>query len=257
MPRSEKDLYKILGVAENASAADVKKAYRDLAKRNHPDRTGGDKTKEQRFKEITAAYEVLSDPKKREQYDLMRRGGGMPDMSQFSGIDGIEELFASMFGGMNMGGGRGQAGRVVFESRPFTGFGGGGGPGRGMFDFGGAPFGGAQAATAAPPTEEVIRTRDGHEVVRRGNDVYSDLEVSIQEAVLGTKADVATLDGRVTVTLPAGTSSGKKLRLRGKGPGGRGDHYVTVKIVVPEKVDARAEELIREFAKRAPVRVKR
>src|SRR5687768_7888954 len=214
MPREDKDLYKILGVAENASASDIKKAYRDLAKRNHPDRTGGDKSKEQRFKEITAAYEVLSDPKKREQYDLMRRGGGMPDMSAFSGIDGIEELFASMFGGMNMGGaGRRGGSRVVFETRPFSGFGGSGGSGFGGFDFGGAP--------AAKPAEEVLRTRDGREVVRRGDDVHGDLEVSIDEAVLGTRAEVSTLDGRVTVTLPPGTSSGKRLRLRGKGPGGR------------------------------------
>src|SRR5688572_9019758 len=141
MPREDKDLYKILGVAENASASDIKKAYRDLAKRNHPDRTGGDKSKEQRFKEISAAYEVLSDPKKRQQYDLMRRGGGMPDMSAFSGIDGIEDLFASIFGNMNAGAGRGgQRQRVVFETRPFAGFGGGGAQ---VFDFGGAsPFGG-------------------------------------------------------------------------------------------------------------------
>lgn len=251
MATAEKDLYKILGVAENASAADIKKAYRDLAKRFHPDRTGGDKGKEGRFKEINAAYEVLSDPKKREQYDLMRRGGGMPDMSQFSGIDGIEELFSSIFGGRMGGGGRGS--RVVYETRPFGGFGGGGGAQ--VFDF--DPFGGGGQTQRSGPHAEEIRLRDGQVLTRRGADVFGDLEVSIDEAVLGTKAEVTTLGGRVTVTLPPGTSSGKKLRLRGKGPGGLGDHYVTVKIVVPEKVDKRAEELIREFAKRAPVRVKR
>lgn len=254
---ADKDLYKILGVAEDASAADIKKAYRELAKKLHPDRTGGDKSKEQRFKELGAAYEVLSDPKRREQYDLMRRGGGAPDMSQFSGIDGIEDLFASIFGARAAAGGRGGGGgggrqRVVYESRPFS----GGFGGAQVFEFGGGmPFG--AGAQAAAPVEEILRTRDGHELTRKGNDIYGDLEVSIEEAVLGTKADVTTLDGRVTVTLPPGTSSGKKLRLRGKGPGGAGDHYVTVKIVVPVKIDKKAEELLREFSKRAPVKPKR
>jgi DnaJ-class molecular chaperone len=245
----EKDLYKILGVKEDANADEIKKSYRDLAKKLHPDRTGGDKSKEVRFKEISAAYEVLSDPKRREQYDLMRRGGfrtgpgGAPDFSAFEGIDGIEELFGSIFGGR--GGGRGGRSRVVYETRPFSGFGG--------FQ--------EQASDTARPrpvaVDEIIRTRDGHEVTRRGDDVYSDVEITIDEAVLGAKVEVPTLEGRVTITVPPGTSSGKKLRLRGKGPSGRGDHYVSVKIVVPERVDERAEELIREFAARAPARPKR
>jgi DnaJ-class molecular chaperone len=245
---AEKDLYKILGVAETASAGEIKKAYRDLAKRFHPDRTGGDKSKEHRFKEISAAYEVLSDPKKRQQYDLMRKGAAMPDMSAFSGIEGIEELFSSIFGGARGAGGRS---RVVYETRPFGGFG-GFGDGAQVFD-----FGQAVRSQPAPPAEQLVRTPDGHELVQRGEDVYGDLEVSIDEAVLGTRAEVSTLGGRVTVTLPPGTSSGKRLRLRGRGPRGRGDHYATVKIVVPEAVDPRAQELIREFARRAPVKPRR
>ena len=75
MSDKEKDLYKILGVGETANAADIKKKYRELAKKYHPDKTGGDKSKEHKFKDISAAYEVLSDPKRREQYDAMRRGG--------------------------------------------------------------------------------------------------------------------------------------------------------------------------------------
>jgi DnaJ-class molecular chaperone len=246
----EKDLYALLGVKETATADEVKKAYRELAKKVHPDRTGGDKAKEQRFKEISAAYEVLSDPARRQQYDAMRRGGfragsgGMPDFSAFQGIDGIEELFGSIFG---FGGGRGgKGGRVVYETRPFTGFGNPGG------------FGGfSDASPPRPVVDKVVRTAGGHELLRKGDDVHGEVEIAIDEAVLGAKVSVPTLEGNATITIPAGTSSGRKLRLRGKGVSGRGDHYVTVKIVVPEHIDERAEELIREFAKRAPVRPRR
>ena len=247
---ADKDLYKILGVDEKAGAAEIKKAFRDLAKKNHPDRTGGDKTKEQRFKEINAAYEVLSDPKRRQQYDAMRHGGfsaegGMPDFSAFQGIDGIEELFGSIFGGRGGPGGS----RVVYETRPFGGFGGGGS----IFDFTQT----ARPSRPAPPAEETVRTRTGHPVTKRGDDIHSEVEVSLDEAILGAKVEVPTLDGHVTISIPPGSSSGRQLRLRGKGVGGRGNHYVSVKIVVPESVDARTEELVRELARRAPVKLKR
>src|SRR5262249_55732734 len=129
-----KDLYEILGVKDSAAPAEIKKAYRDFAKKYHPDKTGGDKAKESKFKDITAAYEVLSDAKRREQYDAMKRsgfrpgqGGGPPpdfDPSVFAGIDGIEDLLGSLFGGRaRAGAGRGGRGgstrqRVVFESAP-------------------------------------------------------------------------------------------------------------------------------------------
>ncbi len=235
---ADKDLYKLLGVAETATADEIKKAYRDRAKKFHPDKTGGDKAKEHKFKEINAAYEVLSDPKRRQQYDAMRHGGfasGGGDFSAFSGIEGIEDLLAQIFAG---GGGRAGfgGGRVVYETRPFEGGGG---------------FG-YQTATEPPR-------------VRRGPtpsyDLNADLDITVEEAVLGAKVQAPTGDGRVTITIPPGTSSGQRLRLRGKGSqrpdGGRGDQYLNVRIVVPERVDARAEELIREFSRRAPVRLKR
>lgn len=257
-----KDLYKILGVGEGATDKEIKKKYRELAKRYHPDKTGGDKSKEHKFKEISAAYEVLSDPKRRGQYDAMRRGGfaagpnGAPDFSAFSGIEGIEDLLGQFFGGARRGGRPGAGGsRVVFESRPFGGFGGGDG-----FS---TPFGGSfdPSAERAAPVEETVKTRDGHVFTKKGDDLHGDVDVTIEEAVLGAKVPAPTIDGGVTITIPPGTSSGKRLRLRGKGAqrpdGSRGDQYLTVRIVVPEEVDARATELIREFAKRAPVRPKR
>jgi DnaJ-class molecular chaperone len=259
---NEKDLYKILGVSETASADEIKKKYRELAKKNHPDKTGGDKSKEQKFKEISAAYEVLSDPKRRGQYDAMRKGGfragpgGSPDFSAFAGIDGIEDLLSQMFG---VGGGRPNVrSRVVYESRPFAG-------GNGGFG-GGIPFGSGfgsfdGSARTAPAAEETVRTRDGTIYKRKGDDLHGEVDVSIDEAVLGAKISAPTIDGKVTITVPPGTSSGKQLRLRGKGAqradGSRGDQYLTIRIVVPERVDTRAEELLREFAKRAPVRPRR
>jgi molecular chaperone DnaJ len=229
----DKDLYKLLGVAEDAAPDQIKKAYRDLAKKYHPDRTGGDKAKEARFKEMNAAYEVLSDPKRRSQYDAMRRGGAAGgDFSAFSGIDGIEDLLGQVFGGF--GGRGGGGGRVRYETRPY----------------GGDPFGGF----GFQPPPRPPRAAPSY-------DQHADVEVSIEEAVLGARIDAATADGRVTITIPAGTSSGQKLRLRGKGAqrpdGSRGDHYLTVRIVVPTGVAGRAADLIREFSRQAPVRPKR
>ena len=88
------------------------------------------------------------------------------------------------------------------------------------------------------------------------NDLHGEVGVSLEEAILGARVEVATCDGRVTVTIPAGTSSGRRLRLRGKGIAG-GDQYVTVQIVVPERVDEKTAELVRELGRRAPVQPRR
>ncbi|HKA88431.1 MAG TPA: DnaJ domain-containing protein [Haliangiales bacterium] len=254
-----KDLYEILGVKETAKPEEIKKAYRDFAKKYHPDKTGGDKAKESKFKDITAAYEVLSDPKRREQYDAMRRSGFRPgtgapppgfDASVFEGIDGIEDLLGRIFSGGGRGARRGSTSRqrVVFESTPFSSF--------ETFEFGGNMRGQPYA-----PVEETIRTRDGHVLTQRGDDLYGTVDLTLEEAILGGRVEVPTLDGPVTVTIPPGTSSHQKLRLRGKGAprmdGRRGDQYAEVKIVVPPKVDDKAADLLREFARRAPVKVRR
>jgi curved DNA-binding protein len=257
-----KDLYSILGVKESATEDEIKKAYRDAAKKYHPDKTGGDKGKESKFKDISSAYEVLSDPKKRAQYDALRHGGGAQafgsngDGSAFGGFDfrggggmnasGLEDILSQMFGGAvgGMGGtGRGSTRRVIFEQD--------------------VPRGGRRQhihiePDAPPPNvEQVLRTPDGHEFVRRGEDLFLDVPLSIEEAVNGAKIDVPTLSGSVKVTIPPGTSSGKKLRLRGKGWQGEGDLYVVTQIQVPQNVDDKAREALREFTKRAPVKLKR
>lgn len=254
-----KNLYEVLGVAESASADDIKRAYRDLAKTHHPDRTGGDKAKEARFKEMSAAYEVLSDPQKREQYDGLRRGGFGGDFAGggaggFPGgfPAGFEDIFAQIFRGA--GGGFSGGGNV-----------------RGDFRDGGIHFSTGPIPKPPPrnrrggaakkaPVDEPVTTPDGATLIRRGNDYFYDLELSLDEAILGAKVSVPTMDGRVTVTIPPGTSSGRKLRLREKGAaakGARGDQYCVIQILVPTPEDERTRELVRELARAAPVKPRR
>jgi DnaJ-class molecular chaperone len=270
-----RDPYEALGVKPDASPDEIKKAYRKLAKKYHPDSTGGDKSKEDRFKEISTAYDIVGDPEKRAKYDTMRKQGfpgmGGPDGGGMDGLD-LGDLFAQMFGGAAGGAGAragrgGGGGRV--EYRVYT-PGGGGGSMRDIFGGGGgSPFGGAGApfgfegeeprarrreARPAEPAERKVRTSDGSVVTQRGADIHSDVRIGVDQAVLGAVAQVATLDGRASVKIPPGTSSGVKLRLKGKGSedgrGGRGDHFVTVQIDVPKQVDDEAKRLITSFMAR-------
>jgi DnaJ-class molecular chaperone len=255
------DHYKILGVAPTATADEIKKAYRKLAKANHPDSTGGDKAKEQRFKEIGNAYDVLGDAKKREQYDAIRAGGfhpGVPGGPQgpFPGPGGgqvwdLGDLFGQFFS--QGAGGRGP-GRVRVE----------------RFDFGGA--GGFEEelhtrrrrrrddTAADAELESRVQASDGTWLTVKDADVYSDVRISFDRAMLGTVADIATLDGKAQVKVPPGTSSGKKLRLRGKGmqQGHKhGDHYVTVQIDVPGDLDEDSKKLLVELTQRLAKKHKR
>jgi DnaJ-class molecular chaperone len=258
-----RDPYETLGVAPEASADEIKKAYRRLAKRFHPDTTGGDKAKEERFKEISTAYDILGDASKRKQYDTMRQSG-------FAGIPGAEgggpgvgfdlgELFAQMFGGGGAPPGRAGArarGGPGVEYRVYS----SGGPG-----FSGFPgFGGFEEEVPRPrrrrapeptaPTERAVQAADGSRLVLRGADVHSDVHLTIDQAILGTVAEVATLSGKASVKIPPGTSSGVKLRLKGKGGRGAGgevgDHFVTVQIDVPRAVDDEAKRLLVQFMQR-------
>jgi len=262
-----RDPYEALGVRPDASPEDIKKAYRRLAKRYHPDSTGGDKAKESRFKEVSTAYDILSDPGKRARYDAMRQqgawggaGGGGPG----AGFD-LGDLLAQMFGGAaGAGGAAGPSGNVryrvyntpagdVHESM-----------GGSFSPFGpDSPFpfrepGGPRRRpnrAAHKPAERKVRTSDGSLVTQRGNDVESTVRLSIDQAVFGTVVDVATLSGRASVKIPPGTSSGVKLRLKEKGAedghGGRGDHFVTVHIDVPKSLDEESKRLLVAFMARA------
>jgi DnaJ-class molecular chaperone len=278
-----KDLYATLGVPENADADTIKKAYRKLAKQNHPDATGGDKKKTERFKEISDAYGVLSDARKRQEYDRLRHApvgaDGMPQ-----GFD--PDAFSQIFGDFRTGGGGGGGGfgdlGDLFSS--IFGMGGGVGGGR-VRPSRGADMQGAVEVSfseAALGTRRSLRTGSGQTVEvnvppgvdngarlrvagqggqsprgGRSGDLYLDITVTpdphlrrndrdveltlpltLAEAILGTQVDVPTVDGGVRITVPPGTSSGAKLRLRGKGvkmpDGSRGDQFCRIEVVVPK-----------------------
>ncbi len=204
-----KDYYKTLGVAETASADELKKAYRKLAKKYHPDVTGGDKAKEAKFKELSEADETLGDEKKRAQYDEQRKNpfaGGMPGgaySGPFPGGGGaqgfdINDLF-SQFGGRPGGGG---GARVYTYGTGADGDLGGIGD---IFDMfrGGAGGGAAAGRTARQP--------------RRGNDVVAKLDIDLPDAALGADKTI-TVDGKqLKVKIPPGVGGGKTIRLAGQG----------------------------------------
>jgi DnaJ-class molecular chaperone len=240
------DYYKVLGVSDKASQDEIKKAYRKLAKSHHPDSTGGDKTKEKRFKEVSNAYEVLGDEKKRKQYDAIRAGGFRPDLGGAGGaytyttsggagpgVFDLGDLFGQFFSGAQA---PGRGGRVRVEHVDFD--------GRSR----------RRPAAEDAEFESKVRASDGSWLRVEGTDVHSDLRISFDRAILGTVATVATIDGKAEVKVPPGTSSGRKLRLRGKGAPGRsgqpGDHYVTVHIDVPKDLDEDAKKLLVSFVQR-------
>lgn len=231
------DYYTALGLGSKAGADEIKRSYRKLAKQFHPDSTGGDKVKESRFKDVQSAYDVLGDAQKKQLYDDIRAGGlrGVYAQSGPTAFD-LGDLFNEFFNGpVTHGQGRG---RVRVE--------------RFHFD----------AADDAEFTEfsNRVQASDGSWLHVEGKDVYSDVRISFDRAIQGTVATVATIDGKADVKIPPGTSSGKKLRLRGKGViaaiiGGKrfghaGDHYVTVQIDVPNALDEEAKKLLAQLVRK-------
>src|SRR4051794_28419746 len=180
-----KDLYKTLGVAEAADDAAIKKAYRKLAKEYHPDVTGDDKKKTERFKEINEAYAVLGDAQKRKEYDRLKhapvRPDGMPE-----GFDADE--FARTFGGARATAGGAQFNGEFDVGDIFSSLFGGGGPGGGR----------------ATQSWGRVRPRQS-----RGSDVIGQLPVSFAEAALGTKRTIRTGAGdTVDISVPPGIEDG-------------------------------------------------
>ena len=284
---ADKDFYKLLEVQESASKSDIKKAYRKLAQRYHPDANKGDRGAEQRFKEISEAHAVLSNEQKRKEYDEMRsllaaggqrfygfrpgQGSGgvrvnVGDIGDiFGGGGGRGSIFDDLFGGAGREPRRGRDletevtltfdeavnGTTVTLAQ--------GGKTRiptGIAD--GArikvpgkgendPFGG--------PGDLYVRVRvEPHRLFTpKGNgDLEITVPVTFPEAALGANITVPTLDDEVTVKLPPGTQNGKTLRVRGRGAprrtGGNGDLLVKVEVDVPQKLSRKGKEALERFA---------
>ncbi|WP_412061936.1 DnaJ C-terminal domain-containing protein [Rubrivirga sp. IMCC45206] len=214
------DHYATLGVADDASAKEIKKAYRKLAQDFHPDRNAGDAAAEERFKEVQAAYDVVGDATKRKAYDRARRDpyGGRYENTPFDGFGGARDgrFYRAPDGTYvrvdTTGAGPGQA------DDAFT-FGGGGGGLGGIFD---QFFGGG----AGPEPQ-----------YRGGRDVDATVRISFEEALAGGRQELRTPSGEtVRITIPKGVRDGFKIKLAGKGdpaPGGRGangDLFVTFRV---------------------------
>ncbi len=304
----KKDYYEILGIPRNADADTIKKAYRKLAKKYHPDTNKGDPNADEKFKEVTEAYDILRDAEKRKLYD--RFGMAAFDGSMDSGAyqssgrtnggyrtyhfegDDIHDLFRDIFGGEFKTGRKSSFGddfdNYDFTHRSFRGedvsaqlhisfdeavsgcskvitFQDESGMKQTLqvnipagIDTGkkirlqGKGLGGTNGGMAGDLYLEVIvEKKAGFE--RKGQDVYTTIQIPYATAVLGGEAIVPTLYGNVRCRIKEGTQSGSKIRLRGKGivsmdhPSLKGDQYVTVEIQVPRELNPEAKQKLREY----------
>ena len=308
------DYYKTLGVKHDASQADIQKAYRDLARKYHPDLNPDDKTAKKKFQEVQAAFDVLNDPTKRELYDRygssfesMGQGQGQPrrgstrsgpagmgedfDFSQFfgerfgaEGPGGFADIFSQFRRGAGEGRTRGRprtrGGADVRHELtvPFLTAVNGGQVEIGLQHASGRVENLAVKIPAGIDEGKTIRLRGKGEpseggpagdllitihvephayFQRSGNDLLVRVPVTLAEAALGAKVDVPTPRGTVSVRIPAGTSSGKKLRIKGQGvkagKADAGDLLAEVQIVLPKKFDEESQELIRRLDKANPL----
>jgi molecular chaperone DnaJ len=254
---AEKDYYEILGVKKTASEAELKKAYRDLAKKYHPDKNKGNKEAENKFKEISEAYAVLSDKDKRDQYDrLGREAFGPGGANPFAGFD-FSEFIGGGGRGRRASSGGGRRSTTIDFTDIFGDLFGGGGRGGGGGGFEAAPEPELQAEVTIDFRDAILGStiglqvngdtikvkipegiRDGQKIRvprkgqavqltvhvrphpffdRRGDDIYIDLPVTIGEAIRGAEVDAPTIHGPVRMRVPPGTQGGRVMRLSGKG----------------------------------------
>jgi len=282
----EKDFYKILGVSKDVSDADLKKAYRKLAKENHPDLHPGDAAAEARFKDISEAFDVLSDSEQRREYDAVRAMGGGARFTAGGQGAGFEDVFSNLFGG---GG---------FQGGGFPGFGGFGGfgPQRGQDLSSTAsinfidsvngttvklnlrnesvsvkvPAGiqdgqklkvkgkGQPSPNGGPAGDLVVTIKvKPHAVFTRdGDNIRVSVPVTFSEATLGATIEVPVLGGEpVKLKVAAGTPNGRTLRVKGKGVqfGSRqGDLLATIEVMVPAHLPSKAKKLLEQFDAELP-----
>jgi molecular chaperone DnaJ len=349
---SSRDLYETLGVSRGASADEIKKAYRKLARRHHPDANPGDKEAEERFKEVQNAYDILSDDEKRKQYDMFgaggpQMGGARPGGVRFEQFDlgdlgGFGDVFSNLFGGSGGRGGRSRAmrggdieatlnlsfedslrgaeTRVPVEVDAACSTCGGSGAksgtspitcpqcgGRGVVAESQGPFAisqpcrrcrgagmiiekpcpscrgtgqvrrtkqykvkipagvkdgtrirlkgkGEPGVHGGPPGDLFVVTRVAASKLfeRRGADLVVEVPVTYPEAALGATVEVPTPDGKISLKVPAGSESGKLLRVRGQGApklkgSGRGDLLARLRVTVPKKLSKAEKEAVEQL----------
>lgn len=335
MAANLKDYYQVLGVKRGDSEDEIKKAYRKLARKFHPDLNPGDKTAEEQFKQVQEAYDVLSDPEDRKLYDqygenwrAVKSGAGAPppgweqaqrspraarpetdfnfdysgDFGGFrggsgEGFDIFEEIFNRARGGRSVRRGRGRDIEAELELSLEEAHRGGRRTlqmqtaevcptcnGSGVVDGKTCDTCGGAGEVLRPKTIEVnipagvrdgstirlagqggagsngsepgdlylhIRLRPHPRFSVKGDDLEVELAIAPSEAALGAKVEAPTIDGKVELTVPPGTNTGQRLRLRGQGlnkrKGGRGDEYVRMKIVVPKELSAEERRLYEEL----------
>ncbi len=293
-----RDPYKVLGVDKNTSQADLKKTYRKLAMKLHPDQNPGDEKVAEQFKEVSAAYALLSDEKMKARYD---RGEINPDGSEkgfagyrqhagaggnpfggggFGGAFGAgfdaEDLFSSLFGGGRARGGRPKM-KKRGEDKSY----------RISINFLDAVLGSTQKIKLESGKTLNIKTpvnvKEGQQIrlkgqgrpganggpagdalievhikkhpyfTQQGNDIHMDLPITLEEAVMGAKITVPTVSGKIALTVPKNSSSGKTMRLKGKGATDSkskktGDQLVKLMIQLPTDTDKELEKTVKKWS---------
>jgi molecular chaperone DnaJ len=289
---SKRDYYEVLGVSKGASDDEIKKAFRKLAVKYHPDKNPGNKEAEAKFKEANEAYSVLSDKTKRARYDQFGHAGvggagagdGGNPFAGFGGFGGqsfnfdfggggLDDILGSIFG---FGGGfRGT--RRGRDYRTNT-----------TIDFKEAIFGVTKTISVdgedvklkipagihdgqsirltgrgGPAPEQggergdlyvEVRVRADKHLTREGDLILSEVTISMVDAALGTEVDVETVDGTITMKVPAGTQPGTNFKLSGHGAprlgsSERGPHIVTILVEIPKNLSRKQKELLQEFDK--------
>jgi DnaJ-class molecular chaperone len=298
-----RDPYLELGVARTATAAEIRKAFHKLAKQHHPDANTGDKKSEERFKQVSAAFDIIGDPDKRKKFDAGEIDADGRETMRGGGFGGAGSPFG---GGFNRGGGgfsRGGEGPEIDLNDLFgdiLGRNRGGGAGGGF-----SPKGADVRARLDINLEEAIKggkkrvafsdgrtidvtipagAQEGqtlrlkgqgspgrggqgdalielaikpHPIYRRENDtLVMDLPISVPDAVLGGKVEAPTPDGPVTLSIPKGSNTGAKLRLKGRGladgKGKRGDLFARLVVTLPDAPDAELEKFAEQWREKRP-----
>ena len=276
----ERDHYEVLGVSRNTSPEDIKRAYRKIAIKYHPDKNPGDKSAEEKFKEASSAYQVLSDPEKRKIYDL-RGHAGVHDTG-FQGFTSFEDIaanfgdifgnFGDVFGDVFNRGGPGYRTQRAADLQTKL-----------SIAFDESAYGvekriqvNNRAITVKVPPgikdgqtlrlsgqgESIpggrasallvtIAVQPHPNFMREGLDIITQTSVPFTLAALGGKIRVSTLKGQVELKIPAGTQPGQQLRLRGQGindsAGRKGDFRVQIKVEIPRFLTKKQKELLQEF----------